>query len=254
MNPKIIISFLLGAGVGVGGSFFGFKKFFEAKTAKEIKEMREYSHECKKYADEMKKYADEMYELATGKEAPKKGFTKEEIIDYISSEELKLEKNSEKSENIDKINRRKEENEIKEVEESYNDIQEALEEKKRSDYLDSLHDYTRYSRDRSAYEHPEEEPGIPRIELITGLEFDNSKPMNEKITLYYYEGDDVLCFEESEEIIPNPEELIGEEALFAFGSDEYDDPDEIFVRNNMRSADYQIIKYDTAYRDAVGEY
>lgn len=79
-------------------------------------------------------------------------------------------------------------------------------------------------------------------------------PMNEKITLYYYEGDDILCFEESEEIIPNPEELIGEEALHAFGSDEYDDPDEIFVRNNMRSADYQIIKYDAAYKDAVGEY
>lgn len=254
MNPKIIISFLLGAGVGVGGSFLGFKKFFEVKTAKEIKEMREYSHECRKYADEMKKYADEMYELATGKEAPEKGFTKEEIINYISSEELKLEKNDEKSKIIDKINRRKEENEIKEVEESYNDIQEALEEKEKNDYLDSLHDYTQYSRDRSAYEHPEEEPGIPRIELITGLEFDNSKPMNEKITLYYYEGDDILCFEESEEIIPNPEELIGEEALYAFGSPDYDDPDEIFVRNNMRSEDYQIIKYDTAYKDAVGEY
>ena len=67
MNTKILISFFLGAGVGVGGSFFGFKKFFETKMAKEIKEMREYSHECTKYAEDMKRYADQMYEIVTGK-------------------------------------------------------------------------------------------------------------------------------------------------------------------------------------------
>lgn len=254
MNPKIIISFFVGAAIGVGGSFFGFKKYFEAKTAKEIKEMREYAHECKKYAKEMKQYADEMYELATGKEAPKNGFTKDEIINYISSKEDEIVKNDPESEAAKKINRRKEEAEIKSVEESYDDIQEALEEKERSSYLDSLVDYTKYSKDQSSYEHPEDEPGTPRIELITSLEFDNSKPLNEKITLYYYEEDDILCYEESDEIIPNPEELIGDEALHAFGSPDYEDPDEIFVRNNMRSEDYQIIKFETSYLEANGEY
>ena len=254
MNPKIIISFFIGAAVGVGGSFYGFKKYFETKTAKEIKEMRDYAHECNKYAKEMKKYADEMYELATGKEAPKEGFTKEEIVDYISSKELKLEKNDQNVQFIDKINRRKAENPIIDIEKEYNDLQDALADEEHNDYLDSLHDYTQYSRDASAYEHPEDEPGIARIELISALEYDNSRPMNSKIILSYYEGDDILCYEESDEVIINPEELIGEEALHAFGSPDYDDPDEIYVRNNMRSEDYTIIRHDISYRKAVGEY
>lgn len=254
MNPKIVISFLIGAGVGVGGSFLGFKKFFEAKMAKEIKEMREYSHECKKYAEEMKKYADEMYELATGKESPKDGFTKEEIIDYISSKELKSEKNAQNSEKTNKINRRKEEYEIKSIEEEFDNIQEAIAKDDQNDYLEALHDYTQYSRDPAAYEHPKEEIGMARIELITALEFDNAMPMNEKIALDYYQEDDILCYEETDEIVQDPEELIGEEALHAFGSPDYEDPDEVFVRNNMRSEDYQIILHENSYRDAVGEY
>lgn len=254
MNSKIIISFFIGTAAGVGGSFYGFKKYFETKTAKEIKEMRDYAHECNKYAREMKKYADEMYELATGKEAPKEGFTKEEIVDYISSKELKLEKSGQNVQFVDKINRRKDENPIIDIEKEYNDLQDALADEEHNDYLDSLHDYTQYSRDASAYEHPTEEPGIARIELISALEYDNSRPMNSKIILSYYEGDDILCYEESDEVIINPEELIGEEALHAFGSPDYDDPDEIYVRNNMRSEDYTIIRHDISYREAVGEY
>ena len=280
MSPMVIISFFAGAGVGVGGSYFVLKKHYEKVTAKEIAEMREYANECKKYGDDMKRYADEMYELMTGKEMPEKGFTREEMIDYISSEELKIAESGQKSPIIDKINRRKEENEIKSIEECYNDIQDALKdsmlnqeneeiksieeayddiqdalfEKENSNYLDSLVDYTKYAKDQSAYEHPNEEIGMPRIELITALEYDNSKPMNEKIILNYYQEDDILCYEENEEIIENPEELIGQEALYAFGSPDYDDPDEIFVRNNQRNEDYQIILYESAYSEMVGEY
>ena len=254
MSPMIIISFFAGAGVGVGGSYFVLKKHYEKVTAKEIAERREYANECKKYGDDMKRYADEMYELMTGKEIPEKGFTRGEMIDYISSEELKLVESGEKSPIIDKINRRKSDFEIKSIEESYNDIQDALIEKETSNYLDSLVDYTKYSKDQSAYEHPNEEIGMPRIELITALEYDNSKPMNEKIILNYYQEDDILCYEESEEIVENPEELIGQEALHAFGSPDYDDPDEIFVRNNQRNEDYQIILYESAYSEMVGGY
>ena len=254
MSPTVIISFFAGAGVGIGGSYFVLKKHYEKVTAKEIAEMREYANECKKYGDDMKRYADEMYELMTGKEIPEKGFTREEMIDYISSEELKIAESDQKSPIIDKINRRKSDSEIKSIEESYNDIQEALIEKDSGNYLDSLVDYTKYAKDQSAYEHPSEEIGMPRIELITALEYDNSKPMNEKIILNYYQEDDILCYEESEEIVENPEELIGQEALHAFGSPDYDDPDEIFVRNNQRNEDYQVILYESSYSEMVGEY
>lgn len=245
MNPKIIISFISGAATGIGGSFIFLKKHFEKKTEREIDEIRKWAMECKRYGKEMKTYADEMYELSTGKEAPKEGFTDEEIRDYISQKE----KNGEIS---TKINRRKPENEIREIEESYDSIQEALVEKENNDYLSSLIDYTQFAKQGAAYEHPNEEPGVPTIELITALEYDR-KPTNDKVELSYYSGDDILCYEETEEVVENPEELIGEEALFAFGSPDYEDPNEIFVRNNLRSIDYRVISYDGCYQDLFGE-
>ena len=235
MNLKVIISFLCGAAAGVGGSFFFFKKHFEAKATKEILEMREWAYDCQKYGKEMKKYADEMYELATGKEAPSEGFTNEEIVDYLKGH--------------GKINRRNPEKEIIDIEETFNSVQEAIQEESNSDYLSSLTDYTKYSKERVDYEHPNDEIGMPRIELITAEEYDNSMPMNTKTILEYYEEDDILCYEESGEVIINPEEYIGEEALHAFGSPEYEDPNEIFVRNNQKGADFQVIMYESSYAE-----
>ena len=240
MNPKVIISFFVGAATGVGGSFIFFKKYFEKKMAKEILEMREFANDCKRYGIEMKEYADEMYELATGKNAPEDGFNKEEIVDYLS-------KNN-------KYNRRNPEKEIVDIEDAYNSVQEAIAEEENNGYLDSLIDYTAYSKDKSAYEHPNDDVGMARIELISAEEYDNSNPMNVKLCLEYYEEDDILCYEETGEIVENPEELIGMEALHAFGSPDYEDPDEIFVRNNQKSADYQVILHDGSYKDAYGGY
>ena len=52
MNIKLILAFTAGTGVGVGGSFIFFKRYFEKKAEKEIAEMREWAHECKKYGNE----------------------------------------------------------------------------------------------------------------------------------------------------------------------------------------------------------
>lgn len=238
MNPKIIISFLCGAAAGVGGSFIFFKKYFEAKSTKEILEMREWAHDCKKYGTEMKKYADEMYELATGKTPPSEGFTKEEIIDYLEVQ--------------GKINRRNPEKEIIDIESTYDSIQEAIAEESNGGYLDSLTDYTKYSKDKVDFEHPNEEVGIPRIELITAEEYDNSMPLNTKTILEYFSGDDILCYEESGEVIINPEEYVGEEALHAFGSPDYEDPNEVFVRNNQKGADFQVIMFEGSYVENYG--
>lgn len=239
MNAKIIISFFFGAGAGFGGCYLFLKKHFEKKMADEINQMHEYAYECKKYGHEMKKYADDMYELATGKEAPKEGFTDEEIKNYLKKDS--------------KINRRLEEKEIINIEEAYDDIQEAVAEKERNDYTQSLTDYTQYSKDKSAYEHPNDEPGIPRIELITAEEYDLTPPLYSKVILSYYEDDDILCYEESNEIVENPEALIGVEALHAFGSPDYEDPNEIFVRNNQNGCDYQVILYEGSYQEMFGD-
>lgn len=257
MSPKIVISFFVGAGVGVAGSFFGFKKYFEMKTAQEIKEMRDYAHECQKYAKEMKKYADEMYESITGKKPPEEGFSKEEIIEYIAQNNLDKDYiTTDPETGAVKFNRRREEAEIKSIEEEYDNIQDALTQStlNNESYLNSLTDYTKYGKDPSAFEAPIEDVGVPRIELISSMEYDNSKPLNEKLMLSYYEDDDILCYEETAEIIQNPEELIGMEALHAFGSPDYEDPDEIFVRNNQRSEDYVITRFEGSYREVYGDY
>ena len=101
------------------------------------------------------------------------------------------------------VQRRLEEKEIIDIEEAYNDVREAVAEKERNDYTQSLTDYTQYSRDKSAYEHPNDEPGVPRIELITAEEYDLTPPLYSKVILSYYEDDDILCYEESNEMLPS---------------------------------------------------
>ena len=100
MSPKVIISFVLGAATGVGGSFIFFKRKYEKKADEEISEMRELLHQYKKYAKEMKSYADEMYEGITGKEIPEEGFSDDEIRDFNSKKEKKDQNNSKKELNM----------------------------------------------------------------------------------------------------------------------------------------------------------
>lgn len=254
MSPKIITSFMLGAATGVGGSFIFFKRKYEKKADEEISEMRELLHQYKKYAKEMKSYADEMYEGITGKEIPKEGFSDDEIRDFNSNKEKKDQNNSKKELNItnlqrhSSINRRREDEKIKDVEEFYENLDEAVKSGEIDDYKAAIVDYTQYSKDKSAYEHPEEEPGIPRIELITMLEYDNDHPEYDKQELKYFEFDDVLC-DEHDSPINNAEEVVGCEALFSFGSPDLEDPDIVYVRNNKTSVDYSIVRYEGSYGD-----
>ena len=253
----MIISFLLGAGIGTGISFIFLKKKYEKKADAEIAEMRELMHQYKKYGREMKEYADEMYESVTGKEVPNKGFTDDEIRDYISFNEKKAKNNSKKEINIinlqrhTDINRRKDDEPIEEVEKMYEDIQEAILDDELSDYEKAMTDYTQYSKDKSAYEHPEDEIGMPRIELITEFEYDHDNTGFDKQELSYYEGDDVLC-NEHDIPIDNPEELVGNEALFAFDSPDESDPDLVHVRNNKTGVDYRITRYEGTFAEVAG--
>ena len=257
MNPKMIISFLLGAGMGTGISFIFLKKKYEKKADEEIAEMRELLHQYRKYGCEMKEYADEMYESVTGKEPPEKGFTDEEIRDYISEKELKSKHNSKKEINIvnlqrhTDINRRKDDEKIDEVEKMYEDIQGAILDDEINDYQKAMTDYTRYSQDKDKFEHPEDEIGMPRIEIITEFEYDNDNVNHEKQEVVYYEGDDTLC-NEHDIPIDNPEELVGSEALFAFDSPDEADPDLVHVRNNKTGVDYKITRYEGTFAEISG--
>lgn len=67
----------------------------------------------------------------------------------------------------------------------------------------------------------------------------------EKVTLTYYEGDDTLC-DDQEVIIPEVTDLLGEEALVSFGV-KSEDPDIVYIRNEKRGTDYEVVRVKKSY-------
>jgi hypothetical protein len=87
-------------------------------------------------------------------------------------------------------------------------------------------------------EEPRREPRLIKYEDFGEL------PYYDKITLLYYMDDEVLTTED-DEIVPNPEELLGD-SLTRFGFNKNDER-VIFVRNEKRNTDYEIDKVFAAY-------
>jgi len=70
----------------------------------------------------------------------------------------------------------------------------------------------------------------------------------EKVSLYYYDKDDILINEE-EQVMPEVDTLIGS-ALLCFGNAS-DDPDIVYVRNDPQLCDYEIVRYYTSYQEEI---
>jgi len=85
--------------------------------------------------------------------------------------------------------------------------------------------------------------------VITIDQFTNEKEYFDKITLYYYDEDEVLA-DDNEEEIGDVNDLIGEDALSCFGSDDYDE-DQVFVRNEPLETDFEIVRLSKSYSDMV---
>lgn len=88
----------------------------------------------------------------------------------------------------------------------------------------------------------DEEEGIL---LISGNEFSTEKNHYDKLSIYYYEEDDVLA-DENDGIIPNPDDILGDEALTSF-----DESNVVYVRNNRLGADYEILRLEDSYKESI---
>lgn len=91
--------------------------------------------------------------------------------------------------------------------------------------------------------------GVPYI--ISFEEFANNDLEHDQGEFTYYAGDDVLA-DSRDEVIPNPEEYVGNEALtrFGYGSN---DVNIVFVRNEMMSQDFEISRSTKSYAvDVLG--
>jgi hypothetical protein len=86
---------------------------------------------------------------------------------------------------------------------------------------------------------------------ITLGEFYEERREYDKVTIDWYDEDDVVL-DEREEIIPNPETYVGCSMKELFKEPPMDgDPDSIFMRNDTYGTDYEVIRHHASYQKAV---
>lgn len=105
--------------------------------------------------------------------------------------------------------------------------------------------YTNYTNATSKKEEKGEKDVEPDIFVISPEEFGEYENYDE-IDLTYYK--DQILTDDSNEIIEDPEDLIGDEALNRFG--EFED-DLVFVRNDRLKAYYEICKDSSTYSNLL---
>jgi len=108
----------------------------------------------------------------------------------------------------------------------------------------SLKDVAKKAQETPVEEEDENErdPGEPRI---INLEEYTTDDRYAKRVWTYYEGDDTLC-DENEDIISDPDRLIGPEGLLKFGVLS-NDPDLVYIRNENEGTDFQILRSQRKY-------
>lgn len=85
--------------------------------------------------------------------------------------------------------------------------------------------------------------------VISVKEFMEDRDEYDKITITYFEDDDVLC-DEREEVIPNVEATVGSNALTSFG-ELSEDSKIVYVRNERTSTDFEVVRDTRSYAEVV---
>ena len=90
-----------------------------------------------------------------------------------------------------------------------------------------------------------------QIYLISPEQYE-SETIYDRRTLTYYEGDDILCDELSDEVL-DIENTIGIENVEEFGNNFEDDPYLMHIRNNTFGCVYEVFKDERSYSAVMGE-
>lgn len=98
--------------------------------------------------------------------------------------------------------------------------------------------------------HPVDSDEDEKPYVISLEEFQEGMPHYDKLTLYFYEDDEVLT-DDQEEIIDDEEQIVGTEALQCFGHLSHD-PEVVYVRNSNASTDFEVIRLSKSYAETVG--
>lgn len=97
-----------------------------------------------------------------------------------------------------------------------------------------------------------EEPLIPDLSapyVISVEDYSEAGENNNKVTLTYYELDDILT-DQTDRVITDVEKHVGSDALLKFGMNS-DDEDIVYVRNSNLETDFEVIRVHKSYAETV---
>jgi len=195
-------------------------------------------------------------------------FTKDYYENFIDEEIESVKEYYGKIKENEKVEEVQDEIEVEEVkrqEEDYTDYNKVA---KSYGNLPQKPDIFRFTKER-VYDHPIEFPPedpaeeddeefdeanilvsrMEGIEIISNKSFFEEFVGHDKISVTYYERDNTLA-DDKDGIVPDPINIIGEEALDNFGYLS-DDPDIVYVRNHNTSTDFEIVRLKGSYSKQV---
>lgn len=92
-----------------------------------------------------------------------------------------------------------------------------------------------------------EDPSRPYV--ISVDEFMEDEPEHDKVTLTYYEADDILA-DDNGKVLRSLDKVIGDQAILHFG-ERSSDSDLVYVRNEWLASDYEVTRDPRSYQEVV---
>lgn len=226
-----IVSFVLGAGVGVGGTIYFVRKHYKEEAEKDINEMREYLR-SKGVSDEAQK----RYSTPPDEEIDESGKPRTTINEVLLSRAAYWQKR----EGAPKVDYTK----FKDHPIDPEEFESVAAQYAAEDLVDE--DEARLAE----AEHPKDSDEDDAIRIISEREYLETHVTDYgKLDWTYYSEDNSLC-DENEELVPDVDAFIGPYALHSFGEDN-DDPDIVYIRNNKLGNDYCVTRLHASYSEAV---
>lgn len=223
-----VVSFVLGAGVGVGGTIYFVRKHYKEEAEKDINEMREYLR-SKGVSDEAQK----RYSTPPAEEIDESGKPRTTINEALL-------KAAQRSQGAPKVDYTK----FKDHPIDPEEFESVAAQYAAEDLVDE--DEARLAE----AEHPKDSDEDDAIRIISEREYLETHVTDYgKLDWTYYSEDNSLC-DENEELVPDVNAFIGPYALHSFGEDN-DDPDIVYIRNNKLGNDYCVTRLHASYSEAV---
>lgn len=226
---KPILCFLAGVAVGSAATYLAVKGYFEEKAEQRIQEEVNSVKEAYLKRAAAKTLADKNTE-----EKRRKAEVRRVKVKEVSDEELSPDPSDPEEKKVIR--------EIRRIRKNYDGGSFEREDEPVEDSV--IHSHNIFDDQDDFREKPPSEGLEEAPYPITASEFANEMPYYDKITIYLFRDD--VAVDEEERVVDDLEQLVGVENLGRLG-DLSDDEGVVLIRNEIRSADYEIRLMDEDY-------